>query len=110
MRVLFGEDESEVGGPDGDWGHGTITKVTKPKPSSQARSKGGTKQGRIYVAYDDGDEGFCDFPEPGIEILKDEAEGKAGEEEPTKTTDESKERASKRAKKGVFNRMVLSQR
>ena len=76
IRVWFEEEAT--------WTLGVVTKVTKP------RSKR-TKKGKIYVEYEDGDEGFCDFPEEGIEIVKEGVN-----EEMEKTA-----RSSKRAKAGV---------
>lgn len=50
---------------------GTVTKVSKP------RSKKAGALGRLIVNYDDGDQGFCDYPEPGIEVLSDAEPGKS---------------------------------
>jgi hypothetical protein len=89
---------------DGEKSEGLVTKVTKPR-SKRA------KKGKIYVEYDDGDEGYCDYPEEGIELLdmvnaedvgckaettaviqKKEGQEEAAETKPT--------RSSKRAKTG----------
>jgi hypothetical protein len=63
VRVWFDEGAA--------WGLGTVTKVTKPKGRKKAT-------GRLYVEYDDGDEGYCDFPEEGVELVEEGAkqEGK----------------------------------
>ena len=87
VRVWFDDDEEEEGGL---WGEGTVTKVTKPR--------GRKKTGRIYVEYDDGDEGYCDYPEEGVEIVAVNA-GAEEEEEAAAEEKAIKEKPSaKRAK------------
>ncbi len=51
MKVWFDEVGAFI--------EGTVTKVSKP------RSKKAGALGRLIVNYDDGDQGFCDYPERG---------------------------------------------
>ena len=86
IRVWFEEESG--------WIEGLVTKVTKPRTKR-------TKTGKVYVEYEDGDEGYCDFPEEGIEIMP----AKDGQEVEVK--DELPALRSKKAKTGMFDRVKI---